>query len=356
MEYWNGSQTLRCLLIVGLIACVEVEPEPAETPKGPRLLVLESDYSTGLYEELLLDSMRLSGRHGPSGGDISIGQGFGGAVILQRSQMDSLLILDENLEIGSEWPLPAAANVQDIQVIGDELFVAPYGLDHLIILDRHGNQKDRVDLSAYADLDGRPEISALAKHEDRLFVAIQNLDFSAGAEPEVPQESHLLIIDPRQRRVESAHSIPPNPFSDFVILADGTWLIVCNGSWAGPPHGGIYRFDPLNPEGGALWLSEAELGGDLASREGIAQFGGRLWMVVGNEQGQTRLLSYGEDDSSMETELEREDWSLGCVYSEGSELWLCDRRPGEHGLRGSHDHFQSLVSTRLAPLALLKGR
>ncbi|MBM66060.1 MAG: hypothetical protein CMH55_07495 [Myxococcales bacterium] len=337
-----------------LLGCAETSSVHSEqTLSGSRLLVLQTDYATGLYGEFYTDHLQFSTRQGPSGGDVVLGEGPHGPIILQRSQSDSLLLLDEDLQIQVEWPLDAGANAHDIQVVGDEIFIAAYGLNELLIFDLQGQKKATIPLSVYADIDGKPEAHKLYLEDEKLYLIIQNIDFSDGLQPQITDLSRLLVIDPEQREVTRVIEIPPNPFSDLVFDGGDGLLLACNGSWNEQDAGGIYRLRRDQIEAGEMLITKAAIGGDLTSPHGLAVYQDRIWLTVGHWQGGSELISFHRDGQDRQVHLRRDDWSLSCLYPHDGQLWLCDRKPGASGLRYSGDEFASLIKTRLPPTELL---
>lgn len=345
---WFG---LLSLCVLGCMEMPPTNPEPDFT--GARLLVLQTDYTTGLYGEFYSGSLQFSTRQGPSVGDVILGEGPAGPIILQRSQSDSLLFLDDHLEIKVEWPLNAGSNAHDVQVIGDELFISAYGRNELLILDQQGREKATLPLSEHADADGNPEAHKLYLEGEILYLTLQNIDFRDGLAPQIPNVSRLLAIDPLRREIINVIDIPPNPFSDFIPDGIGALLLACNGPWTEQGDGGIYRFLKDQVEVGELLIGKEEIGGNLTGPHGLAVHQDRIWLTVGQWQGGSQLISFNRQGQDRQVHLSREDWSLSCLYPHAEQLWLCDRRPGASGLRHSGDEFESLLKTRLPPTQLL---
>ena len=343
-------------LLLLIMACPHTGSDPSNRElTGPRLLILQTDYMTGLYGEFFAESMEFSTRQGPAAGDVLLGRGFLGPIILQRSQSDSLLVLDrETLTIDTEWPLDAGSNIHDAQVVGDHLFIAAYGRDELLILDKNGQQQGALSLADYLDRDGLPEAHQLHLINDKLYLTLQNLDFSQGLEPQVPAFGRVLVIDPLQRTIENEIQIPANPLTDFVAMDDDDhFLLGCNGTWDDLDTGGLFKFNPESPESGELFISKSELGGDLTSLHALAFFDDRIWVTISAQNQGSKLLSFDVQGQDRRVHWETDDWSLSCVQPVLDRVWLCDRTPGQSGLRHSVDDFKALIETRLPPSQVL---
>lgn len=347
-------KTIRLLYLL-LPACIQAPSEPNDPElTGPRLLVLQTDYATGLYQEFFTDSLQFSKRQGPSVGDVVLGVGIEGPILIQRSQSDSLLLLDERLEIQVEWPLEAGTNAHDVQVVGDEFFIAAYGRDQLLVLDRNGDEKRSLHLEDYNDADGRPEAHQLFLADSKLYLTLQNLDFSEGSEPQIPPFSRLLVIDPIQLEIQESIEIPTNPFSDLVSDGEESFLLGCNGAWGEENYGGIFSFQKGQVSDGRILITKQVIGGDFTSPKSLAIHGDRIWMTIGTWDHGSQLISFDRSGHNRKVHLRRSDWSLSCLLSQGERLWLCDRAPGASGLRHSGDEFEALIETRLPPTELLQ--
>lgn len=320
---------------------------------GHRLLVLQTDYMTGLYAEFFTGSLQFSERQGPAAGDVVLVDGRTGPMLLQRSQSDSLLLLDETLSITDEWPLAAGTNIHDAQIIGQDLFIAAYGLADILILDATGQLKNRISLTDYADADGRPEVHQLHLINNKLYVTLQNLDFSQGLTPQVPDHGRLLVIDPETQIIEADYPIPPNPLTDLILKNSNLYLLGCNGSWSHQNTGGIFQFDPAAPDRGELIIDKESLGGDLTGTHSLAYFEDRLWLTISATDEGSQLVSFNSQGGDRQVHFKTEEWALGCLYVSTDRLWLCDRSAGVSGLRQSTDGFSNLIETRLPPSQLL---
>ena len=86
-------------------------------------------------------------------------------------------------------------NPQDIEVVAaDKAYVTLYERSEVLVVDpRDGTEIDRIDLSAFADADGLPEIADIARVGQRLYVSCQRLDRNATWGP--ADDSFFAVID-----------------------------------------------------------------------------------------------------------------------------------------------------------------
>jgi hypothetical protein len=148
--------------------------------------------------------------------------------------------------------------------VGDELWIAEYDLDLLLVTDLDGEELARVDLSAHADADGIPETDRVVVADGRPLVAVQRLDrddrYAAAG------DGRVLELDPDTHPILRHWDAGPDP----KIVADPTdpaGLLVLTGVFH-EPDGALHRFaDGL----GAPIVSEATLGYDLAGVAGVGE-------------------------------------------------------------------------------------
>ena len=81
-----------------------------------------------------------------------------------------------------------------IFVSEDKAYISRYERTHLLIVNPvTGDSLGAVDLSAFADADGLPEVSLLVLYDNHLFVACQRLDRDNGWVP--TDVSVIAVVD-----------------------------------------------------------------------------------------------------------------------------------------------------------------
>lgn len=161
----------------------------------------------------------------------SVLKSFGHFVyILQRKGSNSVVVLDSNRP---DVPLvnysvndpenTDEANPQDMAFVSnDKAYITRYGLNTLLIVNpQTGTHLGTIDLSAFADSDGIPEMDKMVLIGDRLYVSLQRLDnFKAS------NDSYIVVIDTKTDQVVEASPgndkivlESRNPFGGMVFLA-----------------------------------------------------------------------------------------------------------------------------------------
>lgn len=160
---------------------------------------------------------------------------------LNRSDFDSVRVYapgqwsEPTLEIG----LPAGANAWDVALCGGELFVSQYETSALSVFDPDtGVLAGQVDLSAFDDGDGYPEVGSMVVRQDRLYVAVQQLNRDAGW---VANGGRVVEVDCAARAVLQDWEVGPNP-SISGFASDEARILVQTGVYFAA-DGGLAALD-----------------------------------------------------------------------------------------------------------------
>jgi len=206
---------------------------------SPHLLVTTSDGTTGNTA-----SLELSPPWSPSIGLEAIGPvavartGLGLHWIVNGSPVDEIQTVDpETWETVRRVPLGDGADPHDIVLVSEaKAYVSLHGRPYVLVMDPGtGATVDSLDLSAFADPDGIPDMSRLEKVGDLVFVQLQRLDHSGGwGEPVAP--SMLAVIDAVQ-----------DTLVDSDPAVEGTQAIVLTG---------LYPVNDMQAEGDRLFVVE----------------------------------------------------------------------------------------------------
>lgn len=195
---------------------------------------------------------------------------FRGLVYLvNRFNGDSIQVLDPENDFAtlSNCTTGGGSNPHDIAVLNDEkAYVTLYGDPHLLIVHPRP-QSDcsdfilgRIDLSSFADEDGRPEMDQMTIVHGRLYVTIQRLLNFAPAGP-----GGVIVIDTASDEVVDEIELSgQQPFSvtKGIVVRNNQLLIGQIGNF-GVADGGIETVElPAGTASGFL-ITEEELGGDL---------------------------------------------------------------------------------------------
>lgn len=139
---------------------------------------------------------------------------------------------------------PGRANPHDLAIGADgTLFVTRYGEASLLAIGPDG-ARSTVDLSAFADVDGKPEMDALALVGGRLYAVLARVQGKAA-----PVDAPFLVaIDPSTRLVEKVLELPcRNPSGELRpgSRADELWVSCLGGPLSRPMSraSGLVRVD-----------------------------------------------------------------------------------------------------------------
>jgi hypothetical protein len=145
----------------------------------------------------------------PIGGEAIVRHFFGKHYVVNRDVGTIQVIDPATFETIVEFSVGAASRPQDILVVGrHQAYVSRHESAVLLEVDpTDGAVKDTIDLGAFADADGLPEMSMMALDGKHLFVQIQRLDRRASMAPVVP--SYLAVVDVSTNQlVDVAPAIP----------------------------------------------------------------------------------------------------------------------------------------------------
>jgi hypothetical protein len=171
--------------------------------------------------------------------------------------------------------LGAEALPQDLVVLGPRLaYVSRERSTHLLRVDpKTGRSREVVDLSAFADADGRPDLGNLLVHDGRLYVQIRRFDdLDGGFAPpamiavvDLAGES-LVDADPARDGVQAIELEGTSPKMRMQVIGDPPKLFVsATGGFF--DEGGIERIDlaTLSSEGLVIAEADAQVGADLGA-------------------------------------------------------------------------------------------
>jgi hypothetical protein len=161
-----------------------------------------------------------------------------------------------------EWSVgDGAMNPHDVELCGEQLFVSLYGGTTVDVYNPNtGVFSGAVDMSAFDDGDGLPEIDGLACVDDMLYATVQQLDRNNGW---VANGGALVLIDPFMLTVEEAWYVGSSPTVRVHPSIPST-LIIRTGVYY-EPDGGIFTFDTVSKTLSTPLVSEADLGVDIVA-------------------------------------------------------------------------------------------
>ena len=133
--------------------------------------------------------------------------------VINRLGQDNIIALDaaDPRTPLIQFSVGNGTNPQDIEIVApDKAYVALYERSELLVVDpRSGAVRGRIDLSAFADGDGLPEVARMVRIGSRLYLSCQRLDRNGTWGP--TDDSFLAVID-----IESDALIDTDPARDGV--------------------------------------------------------------------------------------------------------------------------------------------
>lgn len=133
-----------------------------------------------------------------------------------------------------------------------------------------------IDLSAYADDDGLPEMSPMALGAGKLYVGCQRLDRNAGW---VPQDGRVIVIDTADDAILGEVVLEKgNPQS--LVLSGGNLYVSSAASLFDPTDGAIEWIDTATDTYGGVLVTETELEGNVGDL--LFRSPSRAYVVAGN--------------------------------------------------------------------------
>jgi hypothetical protein len=265
--------------------------------------------------------------------------------VVNRFQADNILTLNacNGYAVQSQLSLGNGSNPQDILPLADgRAYVTRYESDTLWIVDTiAGTKVGEIDLAAFADADGLPEMSQMARFGRYAFVGVQNLDRNAffattGSSALVVVDTttdSVVDVDPVAAGGQAIQLQLQNPFwrmriqpqlSRLVVIASGDFAVL---------DGGLELVDPHTLQSEAVILTETTLGGDILDAVIVnANLG---YVLYSNSSFATRVDRFDPSTGLLSGNiLQTAGFELSDleVSSEG-KLYIGDRRAADPGVR-----------------------
>ena len=194
--------------------------------------------------------------------------------VINRLGQDNVLVLDPNSLHTPvlQFSTGNGTNPQDIAIVApNKAYVSRYDSAELLIVDpQTGAERGTVDLGAFADADGLPEMSAMVQLGARVYVACQRLDRNSGFAP--AGDSYLAVIDTDTDElidmdlgadgVQGIRLAAANPYS---VVAIGHQIVLSEAAGFGDQKGGIEVIDVDSGTSHGLVVTETQLGGDVTA-------------------------------------------------------------------------------------------
>lgn len=200
----------------------------------------------------------------------------GKVYIINRLGRDSVQVLDPGAAFLTvqEYSTGSGTNPHDMVIADGKGYVSLYNRSAILIVHpSSGAILGHVDLTAFADADGYPEVSGLHAEGNTVFAALQHLDRNSATStwpPSLNVPSLLVEIDATTNAVVASYTLPfSNPFGRILradLFGSPHLVLACPG-FMGFNHridGGIVAFNLATRSFHSTPLySESVAGGDL---------------------------------------------------------------------------------------------
>jgi len=260
--------------------------------------------------------------------------------VLNRFLADNVQILrPKRLRTRLQCPVGAGSNPHDIVVVApDKAYVTRYGARALWIVDPSARRCERfrrgtIDLGAFADDDGLPEMDQMAVVGSRLFVSVQRLDRTRGFTP--AGKSRLVEIDTATDAVVGEVLLTgKNAFGDASGLvhdpAGGRLAVSTPGDLYKVGDGGIEWIDVASdpPVSTGFFVTEDALGGNVT--DFVLLSATRAYAVVQGADLKNHLVAFDPSGATApRTVLTRAGFFPDVALAPDGLVWLADQsRPG----------------------------
>jgi len=241
-------------------------------PTSTLAFVVATDFQTASFATVGLAAPRPVSPVNPTRrvNSDAIGRPHGGLVyVVNRFGGDNIQILDPSRDFATraQCSTGGGSNPQDIAFASaTKAYVTRYGTPSLLIVNPSPQAdcadfvRGTIDLSAFADADGNPEMSQLAVVGERLYVSLQRLQNFMPAGPGV-----IAVIDIATDQVVTSITLSgENPFAQTkgLTVVNGA-LVVAEDGVFGVNDGGLERVDLASGTAQGFFITEADLGGDI---------------------------------------------------------------------------------------------
>ena len=190
----------------------------------------------------------------------------------------------------------------------DKAYVTRYDAASLLIVNpQNGAELGEIDLSAFADADGLPEVSQIVRVGDRLYLSCQRLDRNGGWGP--VDVSYLIVVDlatdtlidvdPDAEGMQGIALSAANPNSMAVV---GEQIAVGVVVGFGDRAGGVEIVDTATNRSLGLAVSEEDLGGDITSM--ILVDRNRGYAVVADENFANSVRPFDLSSGTVDAPIE----------------------------------------------------
>ncbi|TMA39262.1 MAG: hypothetical protein E6J79_03905 [Deltaproteobacteria bacterium] len=309
-----------------------------------RAIVVTTDFETGLLATVGVARPHSVGRPtSPIHADAVV-RTFGDRVyVVNRFLGDNLQVLDpaRGLATVVQCSTGPGSNPHDVAVVGPhKAYVTRFDRPELWIVDPDppscaGFFLGQIDLGAFADADGLPEMDQMTLVADRLFVSLERLDRRRDFAP--AGKSLLVAIDTATDAVVGTVELSGgNAFGESAGLVHeprtGKLVVAEAGSIFRTGDGGLERIDPFALRAEGFFVTEDDLGGNVTDFVLVSPTKG--YAVVIDDALHNVLLAFDPSRHAVTRRLlVRREFLPEIDLAPDGTLWLADRGLPAPGIR-----------------------
>ena len=285
-------------------------------------------------------------------------------IVLNRFLADNVQVLGPKLRTRLQCSTVAGSNPHDVVVVDPgrrgvapgKAYVTRYGARDLWIVDpaARGCRRFRlgtIDLAAFADADGLPEMDQMALVGARLFVTLQRLDRTRGFVPTGP--SRLVVIDTTIDAVvgEPIVLAGRNAFGDASGIGrepdSGRLAVSTPGDLYTVGDGGIQWVDPdtLIADPAGFFVTEDQLGGNVT--DFVLLSATKAYAIVQRNDLRNALVTFDPSTpASVRTLFSREAFLPDVALAPDGMVWMADQSRPSYGIRILDPTLDDFVTPR----------
>lgn len=272
---------LRFALSTALLTCVLQSASYAETKFSAVATGAATDFSSGAHATITGDKPRsLTENLVPAGSDMTVVSKGSSFYRMERSGANNITKFDINEPDTPIWQYSTegsetGSNPHDLIFATDNLaYLLRYGSSEAWLVDTSASKqenfkKGELDLSDYADRDGKPEMNSGVIVGNKLFVTLQRIDFTGGWGNFVYNQAYVAVFNASTGAEIDTHRGEgglkgialrmENPGAIQYVPETGMIYVQCYGQYDKKYTGGITIIDPDNYESAALIDDGTEL-------------------------------------------------------------------------------------------------
>ena len=236
-------------------------------------VITTTDYSSGSFSSLDLSTNTAVRDHLTIHSDAVVRTYRDKVYVINRLGQDNVIVLSSSdLKTPlTQYSTGNGSNPHDMAFVSEEkAYISRYGRTHLLIVNPvTGDSLGAVDLSAFADADGLPDISQLALYGNHLFAACHRLDRDNGWVPTDVSviavvdvmTDQVVDVDANTAGVQGIVMASKNPAG--AVQRGNKWFLSAVNTFDDLTDGGLEVIDLANLRSEGVVLGEMAFGGNL---------------------------------------------------------------------------------------------